>query len=60
MRVVLDTNILVGVLITKGTPPDHLFQAWLHSEIELATSIAQLAELTDVLARPRLHGFSIG
>ena len=57
MRIVLDTNILIGALITKGTPPDRLYQAWLRSEIELATSTAQLAELTDVLARPRLHKF---
>ena len=57
MRVVLDTNILISALITKGTPPDRLYQAWLRSEIELATSTAQLVELTDVLARPRLHKF---
>ena len=57
MRVVLDTNILIGALITKGTPPDRLYQAWLRNEIELVTSTAQLAELTDVLARPRLHKF---
>lgn len=25
MRVVLDTNILIGALITKGTPPDRLY-----------------------------------
>ena len=57
MRVVLDTNILIGALITKGTPPDRLYQAWLRNEIELVTSTTQLAELTDVLARPRLHKF---
>lgn len=57
MRVVLDTNILIGALITKGTPPDRLYQAWLRGEFELVTSMAQLAELTNVLARPRLHKF---
>ena len=57
MRVVLDTNILIGALITKGTPPDRLYQAWLRNEIELVTSLAQLAELVDVLSRPRLHRF---
>ncbi len=40
MRVVLDTNILIGALITKGTPPDRLYQAWLRNEIELVTSTA--------------------
>ena len=57
MRVVLDTNILVGALITKGTPPDRLYQAWLRGEIELVTSTAQIAEIADVLARPRLQKF---
>ncbi|MCE2516032.1 MAG: putative toxin-antitoxin system toxin component, PIN family [Acidobacteria bacterium] len=57
MRVVLDTNILIGALVTKGTPPDRLYQAWLRNEIELVTSTAQLAELANVLARPRLHKF---
>lgn len=57
MRVVLDTNILIGALITKGTPPDKLYRAWLRGEIELVTSTAQLAEIADVLARPRLQKF---
>lgn len=57
MRVILDTNILIGALITKGTPPDKLYRAWLRGELELVTSAAQLAELTDVLARPRLQEF---
>ena len=57
VRVVLDTNILIGALITKGTPPDRLYRAWLRGEIELVTSGAQMAELADVLARPRLQKF---
>lgn len=57
MRVVLDTNILIGALITKGTPPDRLYQAWLRAEIELVTSTAQTAEMVDVLARPRMQKF---
>ena len=28
MRLVLDTGIFVSALITKGTPPDLLYQAW--------------------------------
>ena len=55
MRVVLDTNILVSALITKNTPPDELYQAWLRNDIELVTSDAQIDEVTDVLARPRLR-----
>jgi len=57
VRVVLDTNILIGALITKGTPPDNLYQTWLRGEIELVTSTAQLRELADVLARERLQRF---
>ena len=57
MRVVLDTNILIGALITKGTPPDRLYQAWIRGEIELVTSTVQMAEIADVLARPRLQKF---
>ena len=55
MRIVLDTNILIGALITQDTPPDRLYQAWLRGEIELVTSSAQIAEITEVLARPRMQ-----
>ena len=57
MRVVLDTNILIGALITRDTPPDRLYRAWLRGEVELVTSTAQLAEIADVVARPRLQRF---
>lgn len=57
MRIVLDTNIPIGALITKGTPPDRLYRAWLRGEIELITSTAQIAEVADVLARPRLQKY---
>lgn len=57
MRIVLDTNILIAALITKGTPPDRLYQAWLRGQIEVVTSTAQLAEIAAVLARPRLQKY---
>ena len=57
MRIVLDTNIFVSALITKGTPPDQLYQAWLRNDIDLVTSVAQSDEITDVLTRPKLRGF---
>ena len=53
----IDSNILIGALITRGTPPDRLYQAWLRAEIELVTSTAQVAEMVDVLARPRIQKF---
>ncbi len=57
VRVVLDTNILIGALITRETPPDALYRAWLRGAFEVVTSRAQLAELAAVLARPRLQRF---
>lgn len=57
MRIVLDTNVLISALITQGTPPDRLYQAWLRNEIELVTSTAQIDELADVLSRPRLRKY---
>ena len=57
MRVVLDTNVLVSALITRGTPPDRLYQAWLRNDVELVTSAAQIDELADVLSRPKLRKY---
>jgi len=57
VRVVLDTNVLISALITSGTPPDGLYRAWLRGEIELVTSTAQIAEITDVVSWPRLQKF---
>ena len=57
VRVVLDTNILINALITKGTPPDNLYQAWLNGEIEVVMTAAHIAEIRDVLARSRLKRF---
>ena len=57
MQVVLDTNILISALITRNTPPDKLYQAWLRGEIELVISDTQVAEIYDVLSRPRLRRF---
>lgn len=57
VRVVLDTNILIGALITRDTPPDTLYRAWLRGAFEVVTSRAQLAELAAVLARPRLQRY---
>lgn len=59
MRLVLDTNVLVSALLTKGTPPDLLYRAWEDRRFELATSEAQRAELERVLGyeklRPYIH-----
>lgn len=55
MRVVLDSNVFISVLISTGTAPDDLYQAWRRGEIEVLTSPYQIAELAAVLDRPRLR-----
>lgn len=57
MKIVIDTGIWVSALITKGTPPDQLYQAWRRGEFEVVTSAEQLEELTRVLAYPKLVRF---
>lgn len=44
MRVVLDTGILIAALITAGTPPDQVYQAWRKKRFALVTSLWQLEE----------------
>jgi putative PIN family toxin of toxin-antitoxin system len=57
VRLVLDTNILVSSLIRKGTPPYLVYRAWRQQRFALLTSAHQLAEVEDVLARPRLQKY---
>jgi putative PIN family toxin of toxin-antitoxin system len=57
VRVVLDTNVLVSALITKGTPPDRVYQAWDAGTFDLVTSEAQLAELARVLGYAKLRPY---
>lgn len=52
MRAVLDTNVVVSALLFGGLPLDIIDLAE-SSVIELTTSPAALAELTEVLYRPR-------
>ena len=57
VRLVLDTNVLVSSLIRKDTPPYLLYRAWRHQRFDILTSAHQLAEIEDVLARPRLQKY---
>lgn len=50
MRVVLDTNVVASAILWGGTPRV-LLQAAREKRIELFTSTAMLAELTDILGR---------
>jgi len=54
MRVILDTNVLIGALISPHGPPDLIYRAWRAAKFELVTSIAQLEELRRVSRYPKL------
>ncbi|HWR77551.1 MAG TPA: putative toxin-antitoxin system toxin component, PIN family [Thiobacillus sp.] len=54
MRLVLDTNVVVSAMLWGGNPK-LLLQARREKRIELFTSVAMLAELTDILARPKFE-----
>lgn len=52
MRLVLDTNVVVSGLLWNG-PPRELLRAGLAGDHLLFTSTPLLAELTDILSRPK-------
>lgn len=54
MRVILDTNVLLGALISPHGPPDVIYRAWRAARFELVTSTAQLDELRRVSRYPKL------
>jgi putative PIN family toxin of toxin-antitoxin system len=54
MRVILDTNVLLGALISPHGPPDRIYRAWQASHFDLVTSAAQLDELRRVSRYPKL------
>jgi putative PIN family toxin of toxin-antitoxin system len=55
VRLVLDTNVLLGALLTRGTPPDLLYQAWRRGDFVLISSAAQIEEVARVLDYPHLR-----
>jgi len=53
-RAVLDPNVLVSAFISqRGGSPDLIVRAWREGAFELVVSPQLIAELTDVLARPK-------
>ena len=48
MQVILDTNILIGALMTRATPPALLYEAWKAGRFNLVSSEAQLREFARV------------
>ncbi len=55
MRAVLDPNVLVSALLSPAGPPAQIFLAWDAGHFELIASPRLVAELTDVLARPKFR-----
>jgi len=54
MRVILDTNVLLGALISPSGPLNAIYQAWRSARFELVTSTAQLDELRRASRYPKL------
>lgn|SRR3989338_7975324 len=57
MRVVLDTGVLIAALITSGTPPDRVYQAWRKRRFQLVTSEWQITEFRRVSRYPKLRDY---
>lgn len=57
MNLVLDSNVLVSALLTKGTPPDQLYRAWENGRFDLVTSNWQIDELKRVLGYEKLKRY---
>ncbi len=54
MRLVLDTNVVASAMLWGGSPK-LLLQARRERRVTLYTSMPMLAELTDILARPKFE-----
>ncbi|MGI8420818.1 MAG: putative toxin-antitoxin system toxin component, PIN family [Gaiellaceae bacterium] len=55
MRAVLDPNVLIAALISTGGPPRQIVSAWADGQFELIASPTLLAELREVLVRPKFR-----
>jgi len=54
MRVILDTNVLLGALISPYGPPDVIYRAWRAGRFDLVTSTDQLNDLRRASRYPKL------
>lgn len=54
MRVILDTNVLLGALISAHGAPETIYRAWREGRFELVTARAQLEELRRASRYPKL------
>ncbi|CAN5804033.1 putative toxin-antitoxin system toxin component, PIN family [soil metagenome] len=55
MRAVLDVNVLVSALLSRGGTPAQIVSSWLTGEFELVVSEALIAELERALEYPKVR-----
>jgi putative PIN family toxin of toxin-antitoxin system len=54
LAALLDTNVWVSAFLKPAGPPGKIVSAWSRDRFSTVTSLSQLAEITEVLNRPRL------
>ena len=52
--VLLDTNVWVSAFLKPTGPPGQIVGEWQRADFTVVTSLSQLAEIVEVLSRPRL------
>ena len=50
----LDTNVWVSAFLKPAGPPGQVITRWRRNDLIVVTSLSQLAEIAEVLSRPRL------
>ena len=55
MRLALDTNVLLGALLSLSSPPAQLFALWRNRAFELVTSAEQIEEISRVTRYPKIR-----
>ena len=55
MRAVLDPNVLISALLSRGGRPAEILRAWLDGAFELVISPALLTELERALGYPKIE-----
>lgn len=55
VRVVLDTNVLVAFLLTRGHTVSAILDAWERGDIDLVTAPALIGEVRRTLRKPQLR-----
>jgi putative PIN family toxin of toxin-antitoxin system len=56
LRVVADPGVLVSAVLASAGPPAQIVDRWRSGEFDLVVSPKLLAELEEVLLRPKFHG----